>query len=160
MSEFNLEKFGEKLKELRIKNNLSQEELGNKLFLSRQQISKYENGKSSPDIRLIYDICDIFKIETSELLDIDCYKKYKKNIIIYALCFSLLALSFVVELILFIIAKLNPISLGSFSTWIRWYKGFESVDSIIFLVFFYLNLILFFVTLIFLVVKFIYEKKK
>lgn len=40
--------FPEKLKALRLKNGLTQDELGEKLYLSRASISSYEIGRNEP----------------------------------------------------------------------------------------------------------------
>lgn len=50
--------FPEKLKALRLKHKLTQEELGEKLCLSRTSISYYEQGKFEPDINTI--VCVLF----------------------------------------------------------------------------------------------------
>lgn len=42
---------GNKISELRKKNNLSQEELAEKIGVARQTISKWELGETSPDIK-------------------------------------------------------------------------------------------------------------
>lgn len=60
--------FPEKLKALRIKHKLTQEELGEKLYLSRTSISSYEIGKNEPNIETIIAISDLFKISIDELL--------------------------------------------------------------------------------------------
>lgn len=60
--------FSKKLKELRIKNNLTQTDLGEKIYLSRTTISKYEQGKMEPDIDTIIELSNIFKISIDELL--------------------------------------------------------------------------------------------
>ena len=59
---------GEKIYSLRKKNNLSQEELANKLNVSRQTVSKWELGESCPDFDKIVPICELFGISTEELL--------------------------------------------------------------------------------------------
>ena len=41
-----LNEIGAKLKELRIKNNITQDELARNLYLSRQAVSRWETGKS------------------------------------------------------------------------------------------------------------------
>ena len=46
--------FSEKLKLIRTRNNLTQEELAEKLNVSRQAITKWESGDGIPDIN-IYD---------------------------------------------------------------------------------------------------------
>ena len=60
--------FPEKLKALRIKHKLTQEELGEKLCLSRTSISNYEHGKFEPDINTIIAVSDLFNVTTDELL--------------------------------------------------------------------------------------------
>lgn len=60
--------FSEKLKALRLKYKLTQEELGEKLYLSRTSISSYEIGKNEPNIETIIAISDFFKISIDELL--------------------------------------------------------------------------------------------
>ena len=60
--------FSEKLKALRLKNGLTQDELGEKLYLSRTSISYYEQGKFEPNIKTIIDISNLFNVTTDELL--------------------------------------------------------------------------------------------
>lgn len=60
--------FPEKLKALRLENGLTQDELGEKLYLSRSSISYYEQGKFEPDIKTIIDISNLFNVTTDELL--------------------------------------------------------------------------------------------
>lgn len=60
--------FSEKLKALRLKNGLTQDELGEKLYLSRISISYYEQGKFEPNIETIIAVADLFNITTDELL--------------------------------------------------------------------------------------------
>ena len=60
-------KFANKLVELRKSNGLSQEELAEKLGLSRQAISKWERGESSPDLDNIIQIAKLYKISFNEL---------------------------------------------------------------------------------------------
>jgi transcriptional regulator with XRE-family HTH domain len=60
--------FPEKLKALRLKYKLTQEELGEKLCWSRTSISYYEQGKFEPDIKTIIDISNLFNVTTDELL--------------------------------------------------------------------------------------------
>ncbi len=60
--------FPEKLKTLRLKNGLTQDELGEKLYLSRSSISNYEIGKFEPNIETIIAVADLFNITTDELL--------------------------------------------------------------------------------------------
>ena len=61
-------KINEKIYSLRKKAGLSQEELADKLNVSRQTVSKWELGDSTPDFDKIVPLCNIFGITTEELL--------------------------------------------------------------------------------------------
>lgn len=60
---------GEKLKELRIKENLSQEDLAIKLNVSRQAVSKREQNLSLPDTNNLILIAKIFDVTLDELVN-------------------------------------------------------------------------------------------
>lgn len=57
-----------KIYELRKKAGFSQEELGFKLNVTRQTVSKWETGQSLPEIDKVNGLCDLFKISADELL--------------------------------------------------------------------------------------------
>ncbi len=59
---------GEKIKELRKKNDLTQEKLADYLCVSYQAVSKWECGLSSPDISLIAPLTRLFHVSSDELL--------------------------------------------------------------------------------------------
>ena len=59
--------FGEKLTNLRRQKGLSQEELGEKLNVTRQTISKWELGQTSPDSGKLTEISRFFGIGVNEL---------------------------------------------------------------------------------------------
>lgn len=58
----------EKLKEIRKISGMTQEELADKLNVSRQTISKWEKGLSTPDLEMAIQFCDLFQISLDELL--------------------------------------------------------------------------------------------
>ena len=60
--------FKEKLLELRKQKGWSQEELGNNLDVSRQTISKWESGQSTPEMEKLVKISEIFEISLDELI--------------------------------------------------------------------------------------------
>lgn len=60
-------KFGDILKDLRIKNNLTQEQLASELNITRQTVSSWERGKSLPDIDMISRIASLFNISVNAL---------------------------------------------------------------------------------------------
>ena len=62
---------GKKIAELRKKNNLSQEELAEKVGVARHTISKWEIGDTTPDINQVKIISKIFNISIDELVDND-----------------------------------------------------------------------------------------
>ena len=59
---------GEKIYELRTQNNLSQGDLANELNVSRQSVSKWENGNSTPDLEKIVRLAEIFNVSLDELI--------------------------------------------------------------------------------------------
>lgn len=59
----------EKIKQLRKDNSMTQEDLAEKLSVSRQTISKWETSVTIPDADNIVAISKLFNITTDELLD-------------------------------------------------------------------------------------------
>lgn len=60
--------FNNKLYELRKQKGFSQEELANRLNVSRQTISKWEVGESTPDMENLVAISELFEISLDELV--------------------------------------------------------------------------------------------
>ncbi len=60
--------FKDNLLELRKLNNMSQEELADKIGVSRQTLSKYETGESVPDIEKCKVIADVFGRSMDDLV--------------------------------------------------------------------------------------------
>lgn len=59
---------GETLKEKRTKNQLTQEQLSEKIFVSRKTISNWETGKTTPDIDSLIRLADLFNLSLDNLL--------------------------------------------------------------------------------------------
>lgn len=74
--------FSEKLKEIRKKEGLSQEQLAEKIGVSRQAITKWETGKGLPDVENMVIIAEIFKTTLDELLR-DSAAKQKQETPVY-----------------------------------------------------------------------------
>lgn len=72
------EKFGKLIKDLRKKHNLTQKDLADKLGVTYQAVSKWENGINMPDTTLIKKISDDFGISLNEMLNGEYKKKQKK----------------------------------------------------------------------------------
>ena len=66
---------GQKIKELRQENNLTQEELAEELGVSPQAISRWENSTTYPDITILPIIANMFDVTIDYLLDRESYKK-------------------------------------------------------------------------------------
>lgn len=60
---------GNRIANLRKKNNLSQEELADKIGVTRQTISKWELNNTTPDIMQAKKISEVFSISLDELTD-------------------------------------------------------------------------------------------
>ena len=59
---------GYRLKELRKDNNMSQEELGRLLGVTKVSVSGYENGTRIPSMEVLITILNVFKISADYLL--------------------------------------------------------------------------------------------
>ena len=60
---------GNRLRELRLKNDMSQEYVASMLGVSVQAVSKWETGKSDPDISNLIPISSLFHVPVDDLLD-------------------------------------------------------------------------------------------
>ena len=63
--------FNEKIQELRKQKGLTQEELAEKLYVSRTAISKWESGRGYPNIESLKAIAKFFSVTVDELLSSD-----------------------------------------------------------------------------------------
>ena len=64
---------GEKIKKLRLENNLTQEMLADKLFVSNKTISSWECDRTIPDINMLFKLSGIFHCNLYSLLDQNYY---------------------------------------------------------------------------------------
>ena len=58
---------GKLIKKLRVENNMTQEELGAKLFVTRNAVSKWESDRGTPSIDNLKSICKLFSISLDDL---------------------------------------------------------------------------------------------
>lgn len=63
-----IKNIGNFLKDLRLEHGMSQDELSEKLFVSRQAISNWEVGKSVPDYDCLLKLSDLYNIKVEEIL--------------------------------------------------------------------------------------------
>mgnify|MGYP003301770653 CR=1 FL=1 len=64
-------KFGDNLKLIRKSKNMSQEQLAEKVNVSRQSVSKWENGEAYPEMNNILELCKIFNCKINDLVHTD-----------------------------------------------------------------------------------------
>ena len=71
----------EKLKEARQKSGMTQEQVAEKIMVSRVTVSHWENGKSLPDIVSLISLSDLYSISLDELVkgDLKMTEKVKKD---------------------------------------------------------------------------------
>jgi len=62
-----MQKFTSTLKVWRAKENLTQEELADKVGVARQTIAYIEKGEYVPSVKLAYDLAQIFKCSIEDL---------------------------------------------------------------------------------------------
>ena len=71
-------KLGNILETIRNKNNLSQQDVADRIGLSHSAISCYEFGKRTIDVETLFKLCDIYNADVNEILkDVRKYV-YKK----------------------------------------------------------------------------------
>lgn len=63
--------FSERLKKARKNQNLSQEQVAEKLNTARSNISKYETGFMEPSLQTLKELCELYKVSADYLLEID-----------------------------------------------------------------------------------------
>ena len=65
----NQEKIGKFISELRREKNMTQEQLAEKMGVTNKSISRWENGKTMPDLSIIAILAEELNVEVSELLN-------------------------------------------------------------------------------------------
>ena len=60
--------FAEKIKQIRTKNHLTQEQFAMRLNVTRQAVSNWENNRNLPDIQMLILITEIFDVTLDELI--------------------------------------------------------------------------------------------
>lgn len=129
----------EKIQQLRKRSDLSQEQLADKLGISRQSISKWESEQSTPEIDRIVQLSEIFGVTTDYLLkDIDCLENpvlsaKDKNpsssnnelrLIITTIC---IACSFISIFVMWILSKIYPAPIVFYNIFTeKWLVGFDN----------------------------------
>ena len=95
---------GNRIKKIREKSGMSQEELADKIFVSRQTLSNWENNKFYPDIESITLMGNIFDVSLDDFIKGDI-KEMKKKIEESDLKgFKILSWIFTIEMIVMILS--------------------------------------------------------
>lgn len=126
--------FGEKLKSERKNKGWSQEELAEKLFVSRQSVSKWENGQNYPSIEIIIKVSDLFGVTIDELLRSDQELKekvirdskqlaYPKLKFFFDVLFLLGVALLIIKLGAFILTKITPLDITLYRGTFFWNFG-------------------------------------
>lgn len=92
----NQEKIGNFIKEIRVKNNLTQKELADKLGVTYQAVSKWENGKNIPDISILKEISNIFNVDIDEIINGEIKEKKNKRKLLYVLFLIIIIIGVIV----------------------------------------------------------------
>ena len=109
----NQEKIGQVIKEIRTKNNLSQQAFAEKFGVTYQAVSKWENGKNIPDIATLKEICKEYNLKLEDLLDAKISSKQKNNLLKW---FLLVIILLIIVLIIVLIFKNNDFEFKTLST--------------------------------------------
>lgn len=120
----NQEKIGKFISTMRKKKDLTQEQLAEKLNVSKNAVSKWERGLNLPDASIMQDVCSILDISLNELFAgeklnkdeqikhseqtiINILKNQKHRNKIYKICLSIL-----IVVVLIIIGRFTLIKMG------------------------------------------------
>lgn len=129
-------KFHEKLFELRKKEGLSQEELADKVNVSRQTVSKWEMGQSTPEMDKLILLSNIFNISVDELVgketsnnmeseNVEAIKSNKKHKLLKVIAIIII-IYFVIFAFKFILLTRHEIIIDNFSEY-----NYNIMESII-----------------------------
>jgi transcriptional regulator with XRE-family HTH domain len=69
----------ENIKKLRLEKGLTQQEVADQLFVTRQCISRWEQGKGVPDVESLERLSKVFGVTLSEILDDESIKSLTIN---------------------------------------------------------------------------------
>ena len=149
----NQEKIGKFIASCRKMQNLTQEELANKLGITSKAVSKWECGKSLPDVSIMLELCKILNITVNDLLcgekvkEKEYQEKFEENIVntidysnrkvkrIKSICLFIVIFISSILLILFVLFGIDIIRMRNnepvfFSTWGFKYAPPINIDGI------------------------------
>lgn len=169
---------GRLIKELREKENKTQEELSEELNISRSSLSNIERGNQNASVDILIKISQIFKVSLEYLtLKEDEYSYYLNNnenkeskfkIFVKkffknksnTISFILLIIGLILLLSLIIFELINPLTYKDSTSPLWWYFGKFDIPTYLFYAFFNLGLLLVLTTSFYFISYFISKKKK
>lgn len=92
----NEEKISKLIKIIRKENNLTQNEFAEKLGVTYQAVSKWENGKSIPDILTLKEISKMYDIDINDLLDGKNTKRKRSKLLIILIAIIILCVIIII----------------------------------------------------------------
>ena len=101
----NQEKIGKFILKLRMDNNLSQAKFANKIGVTYQAVSKWENGRGIPDIEMLKKISEVFDVDIDEIINGE-KKKQKSKYNLFLLIISVFGIV-AITLVVFVFNKDN-----------------------------------------------------
>ena len=140
----NEEEIGKRIKDIRVKNNLTQATFAESLNISRQVISKVENGNGGVSLDLLDAIVSKYNVSLDYLIyGMECYyiKLDKRSFKILLICIFLI-LAEISFGMFFLYANLNPLIFYKRSSWTWWFIDFSTFGQILFNCLFYLDILL------------------
>ena len=132
-------KLGKNIAKIRKDNNLTQDELAEKYFVTRQTISNWEIGKSYPDLETLVKISNDFNVSLDILLkeddemikkidnEVKGSKKYKNITKYFLIVFSIIFLAIFIYLLMYFNFKNNTID--KFNNIAQNYKFIKDIDG-------------------------------
>ena len=132
----NQEKIGKYISKKRKELKITQEQLAEKLGVTDRSVSRWENGKSMPDVSLFKQLCEVLKITLDELLSGEDkpqsshetinYIKYQRKIYLYKLITVIIISIFIICGLLYFFFK--PFKL-EFNDTIDYAKPIYNIDD-------------------------------
>ena len=94
------------LKDFRKNNNMTQQDLADRLFVTKQAVSKWETEKGTPDLKTLKDISKLINVSVDDLLGLDGSTRKpairKSNILLFTTISALL-----VAVVLFLVVLIS-----------------------------------------------------
>ena len=113
-------RIGEQLQRQRKLRNMSQNELADKLKISRQSISKWENGASLPSFSNVLAISELFDVSLDELIkgDVELMNKFEDDKIRLSKTETIFIVGLPLAFFSFIFIYSKGISLATIDNWL------------------------------------------